>query len=191
MTVAGLIFVVVVVFLLIYGVLTYNRFVNLKHGVVKAWSNIDVLLKQRHDELPKLVETCRQYMKFEQETLEKVMQARAGVAQAREHQDIAALGAAEGVLRAGLGNLFAVAEAYPELKTNETFLHLQARITGLENAIADRREFYNETVNLNNVAIEQFPDVAIAQLTGFKPFKLLKFSTTETSDVNVSSLFKA
>jgi len=91
MTVAGLIFVVVVVSLLIYGVLTYNRFVNLKHGVGKAWSNIDVLLKQRHDELPKLVETCRQYMKFEQETLEKVMQARAGVAQAREHQDISAL----------------------------------------------------------------------------------------------------
>lgn len=190
MTIAGLIFIIIILVLLIYGVFTYNRFVNFKHGVGKAWSNIDVLLKQRHDELPKLVETCRQYMKFEQDTLEKVMQARAGVAQAREHQDIAALGAAEGVLRAGLGNLFAVAEAYPELKTNETFLHLQARITGLENAIADRREFYNESVNLNNVAIEQFPDVIVAQLTGFKPFKLLKFSAAETSDVNIAGLFK-
>lgn len=191
MTAAGLIFIVVLLVLLIYSVFTYNRFVELKHAVGKAWSNIDVLLKQRHDELPKLVETCRQYMKFEQETLEKVMQARTGVAQARERQDIAALGAAESMLRSGLGNLFAVAEAYPELKTNETFLHLQSRITGLENAIADRREFYNEAVNLNNVAIEQFPDVMIAQLTGFKPFRLLKFSSAETSDVNIAGLFKA
>jgi LemA protein len=118
------------------------------------------------------------------------MQARNQVSQARERHDIQALGEAEGVLRTGLGHLFAVAEAYPDLKTNETFLHLQARITGLENAIADRREFYNESVNLNNVAIEQFPDVIIAQLTGFTPFRLLKFSAGETSDVNVANLFK-
>ena len=190
MTAAGMIFIVAVLILLMYGIFTYNRFVSLKHGVGKAWSNIDVLLKQRHDELPKLVETCRQYMKFEQDTLEKVMLARSGVAKARESQDITALGTAEGELRLGLGNLFAVAEAYPELKSNETFLHLQARITGLENAIADRREFYNDAVNVNNVAIEQFPDVVIAQLTGFQPFRLLKFSRVETSDVNVAQLFK-
>lgn len=190
MTAAGLIFLVIFLVTLIYGISTYNRLVGLKHGVGKAWANIDVLLKQRHDELPKLVETCRQYMKFEQETLEKVMQARNRVSEAREHQDISALGEAESALRSGLGHLFAVAEAYPELKTNETFLHLQARITGLENAIADRREFYNESVNVNNVAIEQFPDVIIAQLTGFRPFRLLKFSTRETGDVNVASLFK-
>jgi LemA protein len=190
MTAAGLIFVVVFLVVLVYGVFTYNRFVGLKHGVGKAWANIDVLLKQRHDELPKLVETCRQYMKFEQDTLEKVMQARNQVSQARERHDIQALGKAEGALRAGLGHLFAVAEAYPELKTNETFLHLQARITGLENVIADRREFYNESVNLNNVAIEQFPDVIVAQLTGFRPFRLLSFTTREISDVNVANLFK-
>lgn len=190
MTAAGLIFVVVFLVVLIYGVFTYNRFVGLKHGVGKAWANIDVLLKQRHDELPKLIETCRQYMKFEQDTLEKVMQARNQVSQARERHDIQALGEAEGQLRAGLGHLFAVAEAYPELKTNETFLHLQARITGLENVIADRREFYNESVNVNNVAIEQFPDVIVAQLTGFRPFRLLSFTARETSDVNVANLFK-
>jgi LemA protein len=190
MTAAGLIFLVVLLVILVYGVFTYNRLVGLKHGVGKAWANIDVLLKQRHDELPKLVETCRQYMKFEQDTLEKVMQARNQVSQARERHDIQALGEAEGTLRAGLGHLFAVAEAYPDLKTNETFLHLQVRITGLENAIADRREFYNESVNLNNVSIEQFPDVIIAKLTGFTPFRLLKFSAAETRDVNVTSLFK-
>ena len=190
MTAAGLIFLVVLLVILIYGIFTYNRLVGLKHGVGKAWANIDVLLKQRHDELPKLVEACRQYMKFEQETLEKVMQARNQVFQARERHDIQALSEAEGVLRAGLGHLFAVAEAYPDLKTSETFLHLQSRITSLENTIADRREFYNESVNLNNVAIEQFPDVVIAKLTGFAPFRLLNFSTKETSDVNVSDLFK-
>lgn len=190
MTASGLIFLVFFLVMLIYGIFTYNRLVGLKHGVAKAWANIDVLLKQRHDELPKLVETCRQFMKFEQETLEKVMLARSQVSQAREHRDIVALGQAEAALRAGLGQLFAVAEAYPELKSNETFQHLQARITSLENAIADRREFYNESVNLNNVAIEQFPDVIVAQLTGFVPFRLLKFSAQETGDVNVARLFK-
>lgn len=186
----GLIFLVILIVLLIYAVFTYNRLVGLKHGVAKAWSNIDVLLKQRHDELPKLVEICRQYMQFEQDTLEKVMLARNRVSQAREQHDIAALGEAEGTLRLGLGHLFAVAEAYPELKANETFAHLQARVTGLEDAIADRREFYNDSANLNNVAIEQFPDVIIAQLTGFSPYRLLRFSSRETSDPNVASLFK-
>lgn len=190
MNAAGLIFLAILLVVLIYAVFTYNRLVGLKHGVAKAWSNIDVLLKQRHDELPKLVEACRQYMKFEQETLEKVMQARNRVSQARESHDIVALGDAEGALRMGLEHLFAVAEAYPELKTNETFSHLQARMTGLEEAIADRREFYNDSVNLNNVAIERFPDVLIAQLTGFGPFRLLKFASRETSDVNITSLFK-
>lgn len=190
MNAAGLIFLAILLVVLIYAVFTYNRLVGIKHGVAKAWSNIDVLLKQRHDELPKLVEACRQYMKFEQETLEKVMQARNRVSQARESHDIVALGDAEGALRMGLEHLFAVAEAYPELKTNETFSHLQARMTGLEEAIADRREFYNDSVNLNNVAIERFPDVIVAQLTGFGPFRLLKFASRETSDVSITSLFK-
>jgi len=187
---AGLIFLVVISVVLIYAVFTYNRLVGLKHSVAKAWSNIDVLLKQRHDELPKLVETCRQYMQFEQDTLEKVMLARNWVSQAREQHDLTALGEAEGTLRMGLGHLFAVAEAYPELKTDETFAHLQARITGLEDAIADRREFYNDSVNLNNIAIEQFPDVIVAQFTGFGPYKLLRFSSRETTDPNVAGLFK-
>jgi LemA protein len=135
----------------IYGVTLYNGLVRLKHGVAKSWSNIDVLLAQRHDELPKLVETCEQYMRFEQATLERIMAARAAVATARAQGDVAAVGAAESELRLGLGNLFAVAEAYPELKSSEQFRHLQRRITGLEEGIADRREFYNESVNNNNV----------------------------------------
>jgi len=177
------------VVVLVYAVVIYNGLVSLKHGVSKAWANIDVLLKQRHDELPKLVETCKQYMQFEQETLTRVMEARASVSSARSHGDIGALGVAEGQLRLGLGNLFAVAEAYPELRANENFQHLQSRITGLESSIADRREFYNESVNNNNVRIDVIPDVIIARLFGFKSAELLEFSTEEKADVDMSGLF--
>lgn len=189
MGVFGFIVLAVILVTVVYFIMLYNSLVSVKHNVSKAWANIDVLLKQRHDELPKLVETCKQYMKFEQETLEKVMHARSRVAAAREAQNIGALGQAEGALRAGLGTLFAVAEAYPELKTNETFQHLQARISGLENAIADRREFYNESVNVNNVRIEQFPDVILVRMFNFQPFELLEFEPAEQTDVNITQLF--
>jgi LemA protein len=175
--------------LVIYGITIYNNLVSLKHNVSKAWSNIDVLLKQRHDELPKLVETCKQYMGYEQETLVQVMKARAAVQSAREAGDVGALGPAETQLRLGLGNLFAVAEAYPELKANETFQHLQTRISGLEDAIADRREFYNESVNLNNIRIDQFPDVIVARWFNFGARELLEFSEEEKVDVDIKSLF--
>jgi LemA protein len=180
---------VLVAVLLIYAVQIYNRLVALKHNVSKAWSNIDVLLKQRHDELPKLVEVCKQYMGYEQETLIKVMEARSQVARAREGTDIGALGTAETELRLGLGKLFAVAEAYPELRADATFRHLQDRITALENTIADRREYYNENVNLNNVRIEQFPDVIIAGKFGFSQCYLLEFGEQERTDVNIGTLF--
>ncbi len=179
----------IIAIVVIYAILIYNGLVSLKHNVSKAWSNIDVLLKQRHDELPKLVEACKQYMKHEAGTLERVMEARSGVSKARESKDIQALGMAETALRQGLMNLFAVAEAYPDLKANESFQHLQTRISGLENSIADRREFYNESVNNNNVRIEQFPDLIIARQFSFKPFDLLEFSEEEKSDVNLKSLF--
>jgi LemA protein len=173
----------------VYTVVIYNNLVSLKHGVSKAWANIDVLLKQRHDELPKLVETCKQYMGYEQETLERVMRARARVQTARERGDVPGVGRAESELRLGLGNLFAVAEAYPDLKTNETFQHLQSRISGLESSIADRREFYNEAVNNNNVRIEQFPDVLVARTFGFKPADLLEFTEEEKADLDMKVLF--
>lgn len=189
MDMASIITLVVAAFLLLYAVTIYNGLVNLKHAVSKHFANIDVLLKQRHDELPKLVETCKQYMGYEQQTLEKVMQARAAVFAAREAGDVKALGPAEQQLRLGLGNLFAVAENYPDLKANDSFQHLQARISGLENAIADRREFYNESVNNLNVRIEQFPDVIVARNFGFKPAELLEFSDEEKKDVDMKALF--
>ncbi|MDA3878075.1 MAG: LemA family protein [Halothiobacillus sp.] len=183
------IMVFVFVLLLIWAVIMYNGLVVLKHNVSQAWSNIDVLLKQRHDELPKLVETAKQYMQYEQETLQKVMSARSAVRSAQDRGDIDALGAAENQLQRGLGGFYAVAEAYPELMANQTFLHLQQRVTGLENTIADRREYYNAAVNISNVRIEQFPDVLIAQLLGFRAFKLLNFKSNETRDVDIKSLF--
>ena len=190
MDITSIIFWGALVVLAIYVVSIYNHLVRLKHNVSKAWSNIDVLLKQRHDEIPKLVETCKQYMKYEQETLEKVMQARSRVAEARQNQDVPQLGAAEGALRLGLGQLFALAEDYPDLRANDNFQHLQGRISSLENSIADRREFYNESVNINNIGIEQFPDLIVARLFGFGPRDLLEFEASETVDVDVKQLFE-
>jgi LemA protein len=189
MEIISFVLVGTIITILIYGVLIYNNLVRLKHDVSKAWSNIDVILKQRLDELPKLVETCKQYMKYEQETLEKVMLARSAVSSALSQGDVAAVGAAESQMRLGLGNLFAVAENYPDLKANDTFLHLQSRITGLENSIADRREFYNDSVNINNVRIEQFPDLILAKHFGFKLAQLLEFEESQLSDVNIGALF--
>jgi LemA protein len=176
---------------LLYAVVAYNGLVGLKHGVARAWANIDVLLKQRHDELPKLVEVCRQYRQFEAATLARVTEARSRVAAARERQDVAALGVAEGALRAGLGQIFAVAEAYPELRADGHFAQLQARISALENGIADRRELYNEAVNLNNTRIEQFPDLLLARLFGFQARPLLEFAASETGDVDLKALFRS
>jgi len=187
--VVGIVVLVVLAIGAVYSIILYNRLVALKHQVAKAWSNIDVLLKQRHDELPKLVDTCRQYMAYEQETLEKVLEARSRVQAARERGDARELGSAETFMRGGLGKLFALAEAYPDLKADQGFQHLQQRVTGLEEGIADRREYYNEAVNTNNVRTEQFPEVMIANMLGFKAFDLLEFSEEETADVSLGALF--
>jgi LemA protein len=160
--------------LAVYAVLLYNNLVAVRNNVARAWANIDVLLKQRHDELPKLMDVCRGYKQFEQETLVRVAEARARVAQAREAQNVAALGPAEASLRAGVARVFSLAEGYPELKANQNFLLLQARISALEDSIADRREFYNECVNVNNVRIEQFPDLFVARLFGFREARMLE-----------------
>lgn len=175
---------------IIYLIVIYTNLVSLKRNISKAWTNIDVLLKQRHDERPKLIETCKQYVQFEQKTLEKVIVARQSVSRAQQQGDISALGQAEGALQLGLGGLFAVTEAYRDHKADETFQHFQARINGLENTIADHREFYNESVNMNNVRIEQLPDLIIAHFLNFKAYRLLEFAKHELTDVNIKQLFE-
>jgi len=182
-------FLALLVVAAIYVVRIYNGLVGLRENIRKAWSNIDVLLTQRHDELPKLVETCKRYMAYEQETLERVMQARSAVFKAQGKGDVTALGAAEQQLREGLGRLFAVAENYPDLKADQGFRHLQTRISQLEESIADRRELYNEAVNLNNIRVQTFPDLIVARLFEFKQSPLLEFTEEQKRDVNLGQLF--
>lgn len=189
MELSTIISLVVFTAIVIYIARIYNGLVQVKNNVNMSWSNIDVLMKQRHDELPKLVDTCKQYMQYEQSTLMNVMDARGQVMKARENNDVPALSKAETQLRMGLNNLFALAENYPDLKASETFVNLQARISQLENSIADRREMYNEFVNQNNIRIAQVPDIIFAQLFGFNAFDLLSFSEDEKQNVNINALF--
>jgi len=183
MAVGTFVLLAVVVVFFAYVIVLYNNLVRLKHNVLQAWSNIDVLLKQRNEEIPKLIETCKQYMKHERDVLDRVTQARTAVAMAREREDVEELGRAETVLRAGLMSLFAVAENYPELRANENFQRLQNRISQLESQIADRREYYNDTVNANNVRIEQLPDRLVACAFKFGQRPLLRFGDKELKDV--------
>ena len=172
-----------------YIVAIYNCLVRVRNGIKLAWANIDVLLVQRHDELPKLVEVCKGYMTHESETLTRVMQARAGVDAARSTGNVKSFSVAEGSLRNGLAGLYAVAESYPALKANELFVNLQRRISALETAIADRREIYNDAVNANNVRIEAFPDVYVARAFAFPAAQMLQFSAAQKSDVDLKSAF--
>ena len=178
-----------VIIVLLVGMRTFKHLAQVRHNFTQARSEIDALIQQRHDELTQLVKICKQFMKSEQATLEKVMEARDAVARARQIADLGALGRAETRLRTSLGSLLAVAEAYPELRTSEKFQHLQIRVSGLENAIAERRAFYNASVNINNERIEQFPDLVLARLFDFKPQPLLEFSEEETRDVNMRELY--
>lgn len=174
-----------------YLIVIYNNLISLKNNVAKNWSNIDVLLKQRYSELPKLIDTCKEYMAYEKETLEKIVVARKAALSASEAKNLIALGQAENSLKNGLTQLFALAENYPTLKTNESFQRLQQRISELESSIADRREFYNDSVNRNNVRIEQFPDILVARAFHFKAFDLLKFNEAELQDVGITNQFKS
>ena len=123
-----IVFLLLVVLVIGYTVTIYNGLVRTRNEVKLAWSNIDVLLVQRHDELPKLIEVCKRYMQHERETLERVTQARSQVETARHTGDVTSVSAAEGALRSGLANLYAVAESYPELKADTVFRNLAARI---------------------------------------------------------------
>src|ERR1700693_652314 len=131
----------VVVGILLYAIILYNELVRLRNDNDRAWANIDVLLKQRHEEIPNLVETVKGYMQHEQQTLVAVTQARAASMNAAS---IGQKATADLMMTGALRGLFAVAENYPQLKANENFLKLQARISELEERIADRREFFND-----------------------------------------------
>ena len=165
-----------------YGLAIYNSLVALKNNIGRSWANIDVLLKQRHDELPKLVKTCEGYMQHERAVFDKLSEARGALLQAR---GVGERAEAEGMLTRALGGVFAVAEAYPNLKADQSFLQLQSRISQLENQIADRREFYNDTVTTFNTRIQQMPDAIVANWLALTPSQLFKVDEADRQDVEI------
>src|SRR5438270_13308112 len=170
---AGLLFFLVVAGVLIYAIIIYNELVRLRNDNDRAWANIDVLLKQRHDEIPNLVETVKGYLQHEQQTLLAVTQARAASMNAAT---IGQKAQADLLVTGALRGLFAVAENYPQLRANENFLKLQNRISELEERIADRREFFNDDVNTYNTRIGQIPQVFVASFMNLKPRDMFKVS---------------
>jgi LemA protein len=177
--------VMIVAALIAYGIAIYNGLVGVKHQVDQAWSNIDVLLKQRHDELPKLIDVVRGHANYERDLIERITALRARTGSGGS--DAQRL-AAEDELSRGIGRLFATAEAYPDLKASTSYVELQRRISGLEEQIAHRREYYNAAVNLNNVRMEQFPDVLLIQRAGLVSRPLFAAEENERIDVNVGAL---
>jgi LemA protein len=182
-TITALAFFFFLAGVLIYAVILYNGLVRLRNENDRAWANIDVLLKQRHDEIPNLVETVKGYMQHEQQTLLAVTQARADSINA---SSVGQKAVADLKIASALHSLFAVAENYPQLKANQNFLKLQTRITELEERIADRREFFNDDVNTYNTRIGQIPDVFVASFMNLKRREMFKVSEQDRSQVEVS-----
>src|SRR5229473_2722747 len=172
----------VLVGILLYLIIVYNGLVRLRNDNDRAWANIDVLLKQRHDEIPNLVETVKGYMQHEQQTLVAVTQARAASVNAASVRQKAQ---ADLKMTGALRGLFAVAENYPQRRTNENFLKLQYRISELEERIADRREFFNDEFKTYNTRIGQIPQVFVASFMNLKPRDMFKVSDEDRRLVEV------
>ena len=174
--VVGVALLFVIVGLGWYSITIYNGLVQCRNDIDKAWSNIDVMLKQRHDELTNLVEVCKGYIKFEQDTLVKIAQARSQYAQA---VTVGQKAQADKSVTTAMQGIFAVAENYPQLKASDNFMQLQARITALEDRIADRREFYNDSVNAYNVRMQQMPDTLMASMMHLTPRPMFKAAESD------------
>jgi LemA protein len=164
----------------------FNHLVLVKHNVQRAWADIRVLLRQRQEELGKLIVVCREHAKFEAGILEGVTRARKLVDKELLHGDPVGLGRAERDLRKDLGRFMAVAEAHPTLGAEKSFRHLSRRISELETAIADRRVFYNAQVEINNNTIQSFPELLLAGPFGFRDAQFLVFDAKQTDDVGVA-----
>src|SRR5580658_6940635 len=181
-TITGLAFVLFLAGAVIYTIILYNGLVRLRNENNRAWANIDALRKQRHDEIPNLVETVKGYMQHEQQTLLAVTQARAASMNAAS---ITQKAVADLKMATALNGLFLVAENYPQLKANENFLKLQTRISELEERIADRREFFNDDVNTYNTRIGQIPEVFVASFMSLKPRAMFQVSDEDRKLVEV------
>ena len=185
----GFLVVAAIVAVMGYFVMVYNSLVQVKNNVDQAWSNIDVLLKQRADELGKLIDAVKTYLGYERDLLTRLTTLRAQVGRGGGPDE--ARVAAERELGAGVGRLLAVAENYPDLKSSSNFLELQRRMTGLEEQIAHRREFYNDAVTINNVRMEQMPDRLLVGLAGIERRPLFQAAAEDRADVDVEARFKS
>ena len=172
----------IVVGIIMYIVGIYNNLVTLKNDIERSFANVDVILKQRHDELPKLIETCKGYMQYEQKTLQAVTEARTAYLRATTPADKMQ---ADNMMTGALKTLFAVAEKYPDLKANTNFMQLQGRITELETKIAGQRTTFNEDVNVFNIRIAQIPANFVAGFMGLQPHALFQASEADREDVQV------
>jgi LemA protein len=184
MMLTGIVIVLVFIVLLCIGSLfvIYNSLITLKNNIGKAWSNIDVLLKRRHDELTKLLDSVKGYMEFERNVLTQITAARSASMQA---QTIPEKARADSMMSSTVKSLFAVAENYPELKASASFVQFQSRISEIESEIAERREYYNDAVFKFNSRIKQFPDMVISRFMQYTAQDYFKAAEEDTKDVKI------
>ena len=179
--------VIFIISLLIIGLVSwfftiYNGLIHVKENIKKSWANIDVLLMQRSDEIPKLIKVLKSFSKHEKTMFDNVTVARKSYLGANSITEKAD---ADNQISDALKSLFALSEAYPELRSNENFLNLQDRISGLENEISDRRELYNESVNNYNIRIQSLPDVIIANAMGLDQEEMFQVHDLKKKDVDI------
>jgi LemA protein len=194
LTISLLVFLALVIALVLTVVGLYNRLVTLRNQFKNAFAQIDVQLKRRYDLIPNLVETAKAYLKHERETLEAVIAARnqavgaerKAAAAPGDAQAMASLAGAEGALTGALGRFFALAEAYPDLKANQTMMQLSEELTSTENRVAFARQAFNDAVTSYNTAREVFPSVLIAGAFNFAPAALLETGEAERQAQRVS-----
>lgn len=176
----GNIILLIIVAVAGYLVIIYNRFISLRTGIDAAWADIDVQLKRRYDLIPALVDTVRGYKDYEAETLEKVIQARQQGLSATTVDEKAA---AANMISGALGKLFALAEAYPDLKANTNFLHLQGELSSIEDAIQNARRYYNAIVRDYNYRLDAFPDLFVAKKFNFTAREYFELDVSEAEAV--------
>ena len=180
--VIGIIIAVVVVLLILFLIFAYNGLVKARNRVDNAYSQIEVQQKRRYDLIPNLVETVKGYAAHERGTLEAVTQARANAISAQQSGTVGEQAQAENVLSGALKSLFAVAEAYPDLKANQNFLNLQEELTATEDRVSYARQFYNDQVQKLNTKIQSFPTNIIAGMFNFTPAQLLEAAKPEARE---------
>ena len=165
------------------GVGIYNGLITVRNNVQKAWKTIDIVLQQRHDELPKLIDTCKAYLKYERDLLIKVTELRTGYAMAKEIQEKIKI---ENELNKHLDKLKMVWEQYPDLKAIQSFIQIQDRISAIESKLSDYREIFNDSVNIYNIQIERFPDFLLARAMNYQRHEFLEVPEEKKQDVKMA-----